>query len=287
VRHYQLVNPLKSLWVLPLLAISLSLPAEDARMQAGRSERAFPSTSELVKHVRTTQQQVEAIRKNYIFTMEEDEQEPEKHAGLRTVHHNTYEVHYSGPWVVQTLLAQDGHALSTQERQKLESDKQWRRARLGLAKLQSDPDAQGSGGLRLSDFLAADQFINLRRTHHRGRQVLLMDFVPNPGFRPHRAAEKILKNLRGTIWIDEQDLYVMRLEAHLVDSVGFGGFLASLKKGAAVIFENQKVKDEIWLPSYTELHFDARELFSTKHINLVQRFSNYRKFQVESEIKPF
>jgi hypothetical protein len=282
------VNSLKYALLLLFLAVAIPLAAEEAthEVATGGKGHPVPAISELVKRLLQDQREVEAIRRNYIFTMEEDEQEPDKKGSLRTRHHNTYEVHYSGPWVVQVLTARDGRQLSPQEISQ-ENDKEMRRARLGLAKLQSDPDAEGSGGLRLSDFLAADQFINLRREKYRGRNALVLDFIPNPKFRPRRASEKILKSLAGTIWIDEQDMHGMRLEARLKENVSFGGFLASVKKGAAVVFEQQKINDEIWLPSYTELHFDARALFSGKHINLVQRFSNYRKFQVSTEIKPF
>lgn len=278
-------------WLLPILLSALLsaaqvTPVSDA---ASGGERPLPAIPELVKNLLSHQQELESVRKDYIFTMEEDEQEPDGSGGLKVKHHNTYEVHYAGPWVVQTLTAQDGRQLSPEEinAERAESDKEMRRARLSLAKLESVPDAQGNGGLRLSDFLAADQFLNCRRETFHGHEALVLDFVPNPAFRPRRAVEKILKNLSGKVWIEEQDLRGIRLEARLTDNVNFGGFLASVRKGTAVIFEQQKVNGEIWLPSYTELHFDARAFLSNKRINLVQRFSNYKKFRVESEVKPF
>jgi hypothetical protein len=253
------------------------------------AQRPLPAISDLIKGITAHQEEVETVRKNYIFTMEEDEQEPDGHGSLRLKHHNVYEVHYSGPWVVQTLISQDGRQLSPDEiraQQQEQSDKQMLRARQGLTKLQSDPDAQGNSGVQLSDFLAADDFINMRRERFRGYEALVLDFVPNPNFTPRKATDKLLKSLSGTVWIDERDLHVIRLEAHLFNNVNFGGVLASVRKGTAVVFEQQKVNGEIWLPSYTELHFDARELFTGKHINLVQRFRDYKKFRVESEIKP-
>lgn len=276
-------------WFLPLVlvATSLMVPVAHGAAPANvKDGRALPAIPGLVRSLLANQQEVESIRKNYIFTMEEDEQEPDGHGGLRTKHHNVYEVQYSGPWLVQTLVAQDGRRLSAAEIQR-DSDKDMRRARSGMLKLESDPQAEGNDGLRLSDFLAADQFVNLRREKFRGRQVLVLDFVPNPSYKPQRAVQKILKNLNGKIYIDEQELRGIRLEAHVTNNVNYGGFLASVRKGTAVVFEQQKINDEIWLPSYTELHFDARELFSTKHINIVHRFSNYKRFRVETAIVPF
>jgi hypothetical protein len=288
VRHDQLVKSLKYVPLFLILTIALCAAAEEAasRTVSGSAARPLPGVSELIRNLLRGQQELETVRKNYIFTMEEDEQEPTGRGGMRTVHRNTYEVHYSGPWVVEVLTARDGRQLSPAEISQ-ENDKEMRRARLGLAKLESDPEAEGSGGLRLSDFLAADQFTNLRRERYRGREVLVLDFVPNPKFRPRRTAEKVLTSLSGKVWIDEQDMRPIRLEARLTDTVRFGGILASIKKGAAVVFEQQKVNNEIWLPSYTELHFDSRKFFSGTHVNLIHRFSNYRKFQVDTAIKPF
>ncbi len=251
------------------------------------SEPPLPPISDIVKGLVASQQEVENIRKNYIFTLDEDEQEPDGHGSLKLKHHNTYEVHYSGPWVVQTLVAQDGRQLSTAEIDAQHtSDKDLVRARSGVLKLESDPRAEGNGGLKLSDFLAADRFINLRRESFRGSEVLVLDFVPNPEFQPRRAIDKLLKNLSGKLWIDEHDLHGIRLEGHVFNNVSYGGFLASVRKGTSIIFEQQKVNGEIWLPSYTELHFDARELFSNKHIDLVHRFKDYKKFRVSATIVP-
>jgi hypothetical protein len=50
--------------------------------------------------------------------------------------------------------------------------------------------------------------------------------------------------------------------------------------------EQRKVNNEIWLPSYTEFHLDARALFSGKHVNLLDHYRDYRRFRVESVFKP-
>jgi hypothetical protein len=297
MRHHGRVRfslPLTILCVaLPLFGGDSPKPAmvggETAQIAtASPDERPLPAIDDVLKGLVASQQEVDKIRQNYIFTLEEDEQEPDGHGHFKVKHHNTYEVHYSGPWVVQTLVAQDGRQLSPSEiaAQREASDKNLRRARSGMLKLESDPKAEGNGGLRLSDFLAEDKFINLRRESFRGKEVLVLDFVPDPAFHPRRAVDKLLKNLSGKIWIDEQDLHGIRLEGQVFNNVNYGGFLASVRKGTAIAFEQQKVNGEIWLPSYTELHFDARELFSTKHIDLVHRFKDYKRFAVSVTILP-
>ena len=98
-------------------------------------------------------------------------------------------------------------------------------------------------------------------------------------------SEKILEALGGTLWVDENAKQAVRLEAHLLEGIKIaGGLVGSVKKGASVVFEEQKINDEVWMPSYGEVHLDYRLIFSRKVANVVLHYSDYRKFKVESKI---
>ena len=112
-----------------------------------------------------------------------------------------------------------------------------------------------------------------------------MDFGPRPDFRPHSVVDKVLKALGGTLWIDEQAKQGVRLEARFLEGVKVGGgLLGSVQKGGNVVLEQRFVNDEIWMPSYAEVHLDAHVFFIHKSINGVATFSDYRKFRVDSKI---
>jgi hypothetical protein len=188
---------------------------------------------------------------------------------------------------VRTLIARDGQPLSPEDlrKNKAESDKLMHLAQQSMARMASDPMAQGSS-LNISDFLADDEFQNMRREQYQGHRVLVFDFVPRKDFQPSSAREKFIKNLGGTIWVDENAVQLVRLEAHLLNNVSYGGFLASIKKGKILVMEQRKVNNEIWLPSFEEFHLDARAFLSGKHVNLVDHFRDYRRFRVGSVVKP-
>ncbi|HUO61361.1 MAG TPA: hypothetical protein VMU24_11885 [Candidatus Acidoferrales bacterium] len=251
------------------------------------TEPPLPTVTELFNHLREHQKELERIRQNYIFVVDEEEQDTVKSGGYRTRETNTYEIRYSGPWQVRTLVARDGKPLPPEDlkKNKEESDKLMHLAQQSMTRLASDPMAQGSS-LNISDFLADDEFHNMRREEYQGHRVLVFDFVPRADFQPSTAHEKFIKNLGGTIWVDESAVQLVRLEAHLLNNVSYGGFLASIKKGKILVMEQRKVNNEIWLPSFEEFHLDARAFLSGKHVNLADHFRDYRRFRVESAFKP-
>jgi hypothetical protein len=116
--------------------------------------------------------------------------------------------------------------------------------------------------------------------------VIAVDFGPNPDFKPKKAIESMVQRLAGVIWIDEKARDVARLEAHFDNSLKIGGgMLASIEKGSSLVFEQARVNDEVWLPSYVEIHVTGRALLLVKlKANEIDRYTDYKKFHSESKI---
>ncbi len=240
----------------------------------------------LLKQVVANQKQLEVARKNYIFHRRDEEQDTDESGKVKKTTVNEYEVFFVGPWEIDRLLVKDGKPLSDSEKKKqdeqVEKEEKKARDRMHKEEAGEEPDKDA---ITLPKFLAADRFFNLRRETFRGREVFAFDFAPRPEFKPHNLSEKVLESLGGTIWIDEDAKQVVRLEAHLLD--GFkvaAGIVGSVKKGGNVIFEQEKVNDEVWMPSYGEIHLDYRVIFKRNVANVILRYSDYRKFKVDSKI---
>ena len=59
--------------------------------------------------------------------------------------------------------------------------------------------------------------------------------------------------------------------------------LANLQKGTSFTFEQAFVNNEVWLPTYEVAHVGVRVLLVKGFkINAVTRYSDYKKFNVES-----
>jgi hypothetical protein len=239
----------------------------------------------LIKAVAANQKQLEEMRKNYIFHRHDEEQDLDDNGNLKKATISEYEVYFVGPWEIERLLAKNGKPLSDSEKRKQDEEvaKEEKKARERMRKEEvgQEPDKDA---ITLAKFLAADRFYNLRREIFHGREVFAFDFAPRPDFKPHNLSEKVLEALGGTAWIDEDAKQVVRLEAHLTDGFKVGGFVGSVKKGGSVVFEQEKVNNEVWMPSYGEVHLGYRILFSRKMANVTLRYNDYRKFKVESKI---
>ena len=84
--------------------------------------------------------------------------------------------------------------------------------------------------------------------------------------------------------MDETAKQVARLEARLTDSFKLGGgLLASIAPSTAFVFEQDKIDNEVWLPSSMEANVSARLLLFAKFNRSVERrYSDYKKYQIDS-----
>jgi len=257
-----------------------------ARPEAGAQIAASADPTALIKIVWENQKQIEAARKDYIFHRKEEDQEVDSQGRIKSREFREYEVYFVGNREIDRLVSKDGKPLSERESKKQDEEvrKQEAKARAKVAKRESGEDP-GKDTFTATKFLAADRFYNLRRETYQGHEVYAMDFEPRPDFEPHSLFDRVLKALGGTIWIDEQARQVVRLEARFLNSVKVGGgLLGSVQKGGNVVLEQRFVNDEIWMPSYAEVHLNAHVFFLHKSINGTSIYSDYRKFRVDSKI---
>ena len=270
-----------------LRSLACLLPAALAVGQQNVPARIDPES--LIKQVSTNEKQLEIARKNYIFHRRDEEQDADESGKIKKTSVSEYEVFFVGPWQIERLLAKNGKPLTDFEKKKEDESvaKQEKKARERVQREESGEEPE-KDAFTPAKFLAADRFYNLRRDTLNGHEVYAFDFEPRPDFKPHNLTEKVLQSLGGTLWIDEQAKQPVRLEAHLSDGMKLlGGVVGSVKKGANIVFEEQKVNDEVWMPSYGEVHLDYRLFFHRNVQNIVLRYSDYRKFKVDSKITGF
>jgi hypothetical protein len=249
-------------------------------------EPSTPDPESLLKAVVANQKQLEVARKNYIFHRHDEEQDTDENGKVKKTTVSDYEVFFVENWQIERLLEKNGKTLNDSEKKKQDEtvakEEKKARERIDREAAGKEPDKEV---ITMAKFLDADRFYNLRRTTLNGHEVYAFDFSPRPDFKAHDMSEKILEALGGTLWVDENAKQAVRLEAHLLEGIKIaGGLVGSVKKGASVVFEEQKINDEVWMPSYGEVHLDYRLIFSRKVANVVLHYSDYRKFKVESKI---
>ncbi|HEY2461362.1 MAG TPA: hypothetical protein VGI16_11160 [Candidatus Acidoferrum sp.] len=255
-----------------------------------KSQVQLPDLTALFKDVQANQKAIGKIRENYAGTRNEEETDYDKTGKVTKTERKEFSFFYLDGQQVSTLVKKDGQPLNENEQQK-ENDKtqkeiqgiQKKDAKKEKAK-EEGKDKEDDDDVTIETFLHTAQFVNPRRERFRGQDVLVFDFEPNPEFKAHKLGEKLAQKLAGVIWVDEKAHQVVRLEAYFVGDMKIGGgVLANLQKGTSFVFEQAYVNNELWLPTYAEVHLGVRVLLVKGFkVNQVIRYSDYKKFNVES-----
>jgi hypothetical protein len=268
-----------------------------ANQTIARSEFDFPTASgvplpdipTLLKELQANEEKVENILETYSYVQRSTSRELGKDGLLRDKESATYQLSFYKGYRIRRLIEKNGKPLSASDQEDADKDagKQVQEIEKRIAKNESSggPPSGEERRISIAEVLKASTLSNPRRERFRDRDVIVFDFEPNPSF-DYKNAKSMLKffgKTAGAMWIDEKDKQVARLEAFLFDSykVG-GGVLAKLKKGASFTLEQERVNDEIWLPSTADINLSVR-LLLVKGIDLNQviRSYDYRKFTTE------
>jgi hypothetical protein len=264
-----------------LIVISLLLGSVCAPAQ---TSGPLPDPAELIRRLDDNQKNVERLRRNYICLVQQEITQLDKEGNAKKVEHREYDEWYVAGEPIRRTISRDGVPLNDDEKRKEEKRVAEREKEARGRQAMRERGEHDNDDLTIRDFLRSSRFLNLRREVHDGRELLAMDFQPNPDFKPHGRAENFASRLEGSVWIDEHDLQVARLEARFTKGMRFAGFLAAVKEGSHAVFEQARINDEVWMPTVVDANVDGRVLFKGVNQRFVNRFSNYRRFTTTSKV---
>lgn len=251
------------------------------------SKKPLPDIPALLTAVDKNQKQIDEIQKDYACMKleEEDSVNGKDEITKRTT--TLYQISYLHGNEMARKVEVDGKPLSAAEQQKEDERLQKEAARYDKAAAEPADKKKNDDDVGISDFLRVSRFTNPRWERFRGQDVVVFDFGPNPNYKPRKLAEKAIYDLVGTAWVDPQAQDVARLEARFDNSLKIGGgVLASLQKGSAFQFEQSRVNNEVWLPSYDEIHIGAKLLLvKTFRVNVIDHYYDYQKFHIATQQK--
>jgi hypothetical protein len=273
------------------------------------SAEPLPDIKTLLEEIRANADRVDRLLDNYSYTATRIDREIDKAGNLVEKNSESVSFSFYKGYRVTRLIAKNGKPLSAEDqadedkkvekqireiegriaRKEKKADEQRRRdVSTGKA---GNPDEEGEGQrITLSDALRGSLLVNPRRERLRGRDVIVFDYEPNPEFKPKTRIEKVFALCTGAVWVDAGDKQVVRLEAFLTKSAG--NFLAKLKRGASFTLENERVNNEIWLPSVADVNLSVKILFAGINVNNLIKYGDYKRFDTEvkdgkvDEIKP-
>jgi len=279
---------------LPLLlciASTFSLSQQPAPTPDAAATRPLPPIRELLLDVERNEKSSEAARKDYTYHVHSEQQDLDSKGGVKkTITIDSESVTIDGVRVDRTV-ARDGKPLTPEEAKKENDriDKQVAKAKERRAKNESkgeDTDTRGDAILPASRILELGNFANPRRVDLDGRPTVVFDFAGDPNAKTRNEFEGIVRDIVGTVWIDEQDRVLVRGEGHFLNDFKIGGGLVlNVHKGLSFDFRTTKINNEVWLPVSVDGQGSARILLVDK-VNGRFRFvtSDYRKFHTRSTI---
>jgi hypothetical protein len=241
----------------------------------------IPDPNALVREVEAHQRQLDKLRENFTFR-ELQETDTLDSKGSVTGHASEErEVFFVNRHRIERVVKKDGKPLSGKD-EKNEQDRVKKLAEKA-EKTPLDHDSFREGGdLELSRVLAVMNISRPRRVMVNGRDSLAFDFKGDRHASAHGIALSAARKMSGTVWVDEADRQVARLEATLDDNFRLGGgLLATVQKGTWFRLEQTHVGQGLWLPSTSEVHVIARELM-VKGLRENLHFSDFdfRRFDV-------
>ncbi|HUR47320.1 MAG TPA: hypothetical protein VMZ27_15670 [Candidatus Saccharimonadales bacterium] len=136
------------------------------------------------------------------------------------------------------------------------------------------------------DLLNKYQFKLLDRTVYNGRPTYVLSFSPVSRNLPvKQIADRLINQIAGKLWVDEQEFEVARAEITLQSEVNlWGGVLGVLKKMYFVV-DRTRVGENAWFNRSTFGDFEGRKLLDSTHMKLRSESSNFERILPMSSLK--
>ena len=259
----------------------------------------------LLREVEKNQDELENRVAEYAFKQTETDREISGKGELKKQTIKVYEVYpLPNREPVEKLISENGVLLSPERAAKedrrvqeefAKAEREKEKDEKKVAQRRAEREKKDSEGTEISPFLKACEFVSPRRELLAGRETIVFDFRPRPGFKPKNTEESLIAKLIGVIWIDPLDKQVIRLEARLAEGFKMaGGLLVSLKPGAAVVIEQTRMEQGVWLPRFAQLNLSVKVLlFGGGDYNKTIEWSEYKHFsgdvkdyKIEAPAKP-
>ena len=136
------------------------------------------------------------------------------------------------------------------------------------------------GDPAISMFLRACDFVSPRRERFEGRETHRLRLPPARRVQTEDAGREFDHETCRRRVDRPVDKQVMRLEARLAEGFKIaGGLFASLKPGAALVMEQTRMEQGVWLPRFAQINLSVKVLlFGGGDFNKTIEWSDYKHF---------
>jgi len=130
--------------------------------------------------------------------------------------------------------------------------------------------------LMMSQIAKAFDFRFVGKQTVEDHQVWVLKATPHAGYQPPTMQAEALTGMNGTLWIDTATYQWVRVEAHVIQPVSIGGFLARVQPGTFFKLEKAQVAPGIWLARHFVMRSKAEVLWVFRNRQAAdESFSDY------------
>jgi hypothetical protein len=277
-----------------LLVLGLSgvgMRAQEASPAIMPDEKQLPELHQLILDLDRNQKSVEAAAENYTYHIHRVVETLDGKGSVKKTETFDSESLTVQGVRVNRIVARDGKPLTAEEAKKEDEriDKDVLKAKEARAKAEKkarETDSRGDALITASRFLELGKFTNERREALNGRPTILVDYAGDPNAKTKNPGENMVRDLVGTVWIDEADRMMVRADGRFLNDFKLlGGLAIDIRKGTNFSFRSKKINGEAWLPEQIDGEGHARVLLVESFTGRMHMTaSDYRKFHATSNI---
>jgi len=246
---------------------------------AAPGARPIPDPGALLEEAKANQHKLDEIRENYTFHMIRRTDDLDKNGAVVKTTSFEREVFFVNGRRIARLVKRDGKKLAPSE-DKAEQARVRKVVETAI-KAGSRPTRSPSRVGEITDILAVVKISNPRRVLLKGRESLAYDFTGDPHAHSSDLEQSAAKKMSGTLWFDEADRQVARLEVRFdADFHIGGGLLANIEKGTTMEMEQSPVGDGLWMQTSNAQHMDARLVVKKIREDIHVEDFDFKKFNV-------
>ena len=251
-------------------------------------KRPLPDLAALMKEVEDHEKASEALIKDYMYTESVTETELDGHGKPKKIESTASEIFYVDGVRIRRVIRKDGKELSPDEQRKENERIDKHIAKIKEERAKGESAKPKEDEVTFARFLELGSFSNERRVMLAGRSTIAVDYTGDPKAKTRNQLEGAIHEMAGTVWVDEQDHAMARVEGRFINSFKIGGgLLVNVAKDTSFTADSRQVNGEVWLPFSFAAQGSARAFV---FFNLRGKFtgsnSNYRKFKASSKLLP-
>ena len=249
-----------------------------AAVLPGRAAENLPAASNLLQRVVERAQFVARAGQTNHYAYEKHsltEELGDKDEVIKSAEKH-YQVKLIGGVPFTRLVKVQGRELTAKELEKQNEREAAFRQRVTRVDLQKK--ARRKEGLATFELVDRFDFQVIKREIIEGRPTLVVTFTARPGAPEKSMEDKVFQQVFGTVWVDEEEAEMAKLDARVRGPVTLGlfGAVGSLNKFQATI-ERSRMPDGVWVNRKSTFWIVVRKFLSTTRSKTTEEASGFRK----------